>query len=103
MYHLLIKFDGWTAGKDSLPQERIFEYTSEEAKERFKPNGELDVELITMIPALFASETSGSGNQSARDGRINRLESMNRTVRTEYSLYYGISPIPNNHSRRVIE
>ncbi|MEA3467824.1 MAG: hypothetical protein U9R57_06335 [Thermodesulfobacteriota bacterium] len=73
MFHLLVKFNGWEYSRDSLNNQRIFEYTDEVLTTQFKPNGNLDINQISQIPAIFASETGGSGEQIIKFGHIYRI------------------------------
>jgi hypothetical protein len=54
--------------RDSMPRVRIFEHTDDWTGEQFDPGGTLDTERMTTLPALFVSETSGTGDQKARVG-----------------------------------
>ena len=96
MYHLLVKYDGWAQAKDSIAQERVFEFPSDTIIKQFKPEGNLNTDLITITPALFVSETGGKGEQKARIGSVDRAEILTNKVRIEYSLYEGIPPISNS-------
>jgi hypothetical protein len=67
MYHLLVKYDGWAKSRDTMPQERVFEYTNEIIVEQFKPGGTLNTDLITILPAFFVSETNVKGDHIASE------------------------------------
>jgi len=96
MFHLLVKYDGWAPDRDSMPQDRVFEYTHEAIVEQFKPGGTLDVDRVTSLPALFASESKGTGKQAARAGSITLARISTKNVSIEYSFYEAILPIPNS-------
>jgi hypothetical protein len=96
MYHLLVSAVGWAPSRDVLSKDRIFEYTEEKLTDSFMPNGTLDEARVTRIPALFATETGGSGTQSARIGYITKIEAKRRDVSFEYHVDVNIPPIPNS-------
>ena len=57
MYQLLMTgYMGWTGTRGTMNRTRVFEYTADILKERFKPGGvmgTLDVAGVRGIPALF--------------------------------------------------
>ena len=66
MFNLLVKYEPWGDGRDSMPIGRILEYTDDALVERFKPNGRLDIETLITLPCLFAVEIGGSADRVAR-------------------------------------
>jgi hypothetical protein len=94
MYHLLVSFTGWEK-RNSLTQDRVFEYTEASLINMFKPKGILDQSKISQIPAIFASETNGDGVQVARVGFINRVENRAKEVSLDFHLESAIPPISN--------
>lgn len=49
MFHFLVKYDGSAQTRDSLPRDRVFEYTHETIIEQFKPGGILNTDRITSL------------------------------------------------------
>lgn len=96
MFHFIVKFNGWESNRDSLSSQRIFEYTNDNLNEAFKPNGSLDINKISSIPAIFASESGGRGEQVAKIGNIYRLSMNGTEVHIEYSIDQDIHPLPNS-------
>ncbi len=96
MFHLLVKYNGWSPARDSLTRDRVFEYTDEEIAEQFKPGGILNTERITTVPALFLSETSGPGDQNARVGAITRTRIAGKEINIDYTYDLDIPSIPNS-------
>lgn len=96
MFHLLVKYDGWAAARDSMPQDRVFEHTHAAIVEQFKPGDTLDIDRITSVPALFVSESKSKGNQEARAGYITNAKISTKNVNVEYGFYEGLPPIPNS-------
>lgn len=94
MYHLLVK-SGWDEHRDALPPERVFEYTEDSLKERFKVDGIVQSELVTMLPALFVNEKNGQEDQMARIGTISRVQLTSQNLTIEYNWYDSMPPIPN--------
>lgn len=95
MFHLLVKYHGWQPNHDTLDDNRIFEYTDKQIADEFKPNGKMELEKISSIPAIFVSETQGSGEQIARIGQIHNVETNKGEVAIHYSLEPNIPPITN--------
>lgn len=95
MYHLLVKSNGWSQARDSIDGERVFEYTDDGISEEFAPGGTLDLARISVIPALLATETKGSGPQVARVGYVTGARRSGNTVAVEYSYDPEIAPVPN--------
>jgi len=96
MYHLLVSYNGWEPSRDTLSIGRVFEYTHDDLIQQFKPGGNLDISEISSYPALFATETGGSGQQFARVGYVNRIVSNAREVQIEYSIETDIPPLSNS-------
>lgn len=95
MYHLLVSYSGWPQTTSSIGASRVFEYTEEYLSNFYKPGGILDLAQISRIPALFASETNGSGEQLARIGYINHAIVSGRDVNLRYTFDTSIPPITN--------
>jgi hypothetical protein len=68
MFNLLVKFQPWAEGRDTIPAGRVFEYTDSSLVDRSKPGGQLDVAALSSVPALFLQETSGQQDQAGRVG-----------------------------------
>ena len=96
MFHLLVKYDGWAKAQDSIAVDRVFEYTDDAISEQFAPDGALDVNRVTTLPALFASEIMSTGGQEARVGSITRVQVSGNRVNIQYSFDDGILPIANS-------
>ena len=96
MFHLLVKFNGWEYSRDTLKNQRIFEYTDEVLAAQFKPNGSLDINQISQVPAIFASETGGNGEQIVKFGHIDRIIPNGAETRIEYSIDPDIPAMSNS-------
>jgi hypothetical protein len=96
MFNLLVKFQPWGDGRDSIPSGRVFEYTDDSLDARFKPGGQLDLVALAALPTLFVQETSGQQDQVARVGTITRARLNNsRDVVLDYNYDLAIPAIPN--------
>lgn len=95
MFHLLVKFRGWDPNSDSIPLSRVFEYTEADVKKRFAPEEKLDLNALCEIPALFAAETGGTGDQVARVGTITRAFVHGNAISFTYSLDPDVPGISN--------
>jgi len=96
MFHLLVSCSEWPAIGASLPQGRVFEYTSERATSVMKPGGSLDPSIVRAFPALFVHEIGGPGEQYARVGTIVHAHQVGGEVRIEYTIDNSIPVISND-------
>ena len=101
MFHLLVKSNGWSQARDILSRERVFEYTETEIVEQFEHNGSLDSNRITGLPALFVSETSGTGSQLARVGDIIRMRETDSGLSLDYTFDSVLPPIHNSTLKKL--
>jgi len=101
MYNLLISFAGWAPRRDSLSDDRIFEYTDDNLSNLFRPRGIIDQSKISNIPALFATEIGGNGDQFAHVGYINKVEIRANKAYIEYQFEPEIPPIPNELLQQI--
>lgn len=72
----------------------MFEYTSDELKERFKPNARLDIAGLSALPALLMAETS-SGDEIARVATIVRVSDRGSDYELSYTYDPAVPPISN--------
>lgn len=101
MFHLLVSYSGWPQSTSSIGSSRVFEYTDENLSQFYKPTGNLDIAQISRIPALFASESGGSGEQVARVGYINHIGTSGRDVNLRYTFDSSIPPITNEQLEQL--
>lgn len=86
MFNLIVSGGLENDRRGTIMASRVLEYTEDEVRELFKPNGTLDVPRLLSIPTIFMEE--GSGNQVVRFGWLARVERRG----TEYQLSYTIDP-----------
>jgi hypothetical protein len=96
VFNLLVKFSPWGAGRDTISDGRVFEYTDASLVERFKPKGQLDLLALATLPTLFVQETSGEPAQTARVGTIIRARTNGHIITLDYTYDVAIAPIPNS-------
>lgn len=101
MFHLLVSYNGWKQGRDTISSSRVFESTDQALVKRFKPDGELDSTLIARIPALFVSEINGPGDQHAHIGTIFSAGVIGHDVVLEYAWDPAIDSIPNTDLQHI--
>lgn len=100
MFNLIVKSTAWAENQDQILKSRIFEYTEDNLRHSFAPNGELDLVSLMALPTVFVEESHGDGReQTVRVGRIiNGLSvSNNRELRLEYVFDNMIPSFSNNH------
>jgi hypothetical protein len=96
MFHLIVKGAGWTPDRDTIDRSRVFEYTDETITKAYEDReGNLRLEAVTELPALFMSETGGLGEEIARVGTINRVRAAGKNYQIDYTIDRDIVGIEN--------
>ena len=95
MFNLLVKYEPWGDGRDTIPYGRALQYTEEPLVDRFSPGGQLDLDALVALPTLFVQEIVGQADQIARVGTIIRARISGRDILLDYSYDLGIPAIPN--------
>lgn len=98
MFNLIIAGGGWQQHADTFDGTRVFEYTSDELVERFRPNGILDVNAVRGLPTVFMEE--GTGDELAYVGRITDIRRQGGNFALNYAYDPQVPPIPNS---RILE
>ena len=97
MYSLIVTSREWDGSQGTPDSSRVLEYTSQHLRDRFKPNGILDLQALKELPAIFATETNWEGTQPpARVGTITRATQAGGQVQIEYVFDPDIAPITNS-------
>ena len=94
MFNLLVKYESWGDGRDSMPLGRMFEYTDDSVIAKVKPDGKTDYDALMRLPCLFVEESSGSDTQVARVGTIIRIRPAARDVTIDFTYDAGIPAMP---------
>lgn len=95
MFNMIVKYNVWADGRDTISASRVFEHTDDHLVARFKPNGQLDFASLIEPPTLFVQESSGQGNEVARVGTITRARLSGSNVTLDYAYDLGAPGIPN--------
>jgi hypothetical protein len=95
VFNFLVNYSGWAENRDTMSAHRTFEYTSDELKARFAPEGKIDFERLLRLPTVFAQETAAANNPAARVGTIFRATQRGSEISIEYAYDPTIPPIPN--------
>jgi hypothetical protein len=96
MFNLIVKYQPWAEGRDSIPLGRALEYTEDGLREKFQPGGTLDLEALRILPTLFVQETSREEIQLARAGSISRARIDGKNIILDYVFDTGVSAVPNS-------
>ncbi len=95
MFNLIMRgVTNWDAGRETMPLDRIFEFTDTHLIEHFKPNNTLLVEQLTQLPCLLMQE--GRGNEVAYVGHIARPRISGKEIVFEYTLDTEVPPLTNS-------
>lgn len=95
MFNMIVNYNAWADGRDTISAGRVFEHTEDHLVAQFKPNGHLDFSSLVALPTLFIQESSGQGNEVARVGTITRARLSGSNVTLDYVYDLGIPGIPN--------
>ena len=96
MYNLLVRGAGWSESRDTMPIERMLEHTSDGLRERFRNNGNLNLNALISLPCIFMEENWHDGReQVARVGTIIRATEIGSNVSIEYVFDPGIPSFTN--------
>ena len=101
MYHLLVSYDGWSKSNGSIDLSRAFEYTEDRLRQFFRSNGAFNIAQISQFPALFASESGGSGEQLARVGYINHITTTGREINLRYLIDLSVPALSNEKLKQL--
>jgi hypothetical protein len=95
MFNLIMRgATNWDTGRETMPLDRIFEYTEPHLSSLFKPNNNLLLDQINKLPCLFMQE--GTRDELAYVGQINRSRIVGKEVSFEYTLDAEIPPLKNS-------
>jgi hypothetical protein len=96
MFNMIVKYSAWADGRDTIPADRVFEYTEDSITARFKPVGQLDFPSLIALPALFVQESAGQDTEIARVGTITRARLSGKNMTLDYAYDLGIPGVPNS-------
>ncbi len=95
MFNLIMRgVTSWDTGRETMPLDRIFEYTDAHISSFYRPNNNLLIDHLTKLPCLFMQE--GIRDELAYVGQINRARIVGREVSFEYTLDTEVPPLKNS-------
>ena len=103
MFNLLVKSGGWNDRRDTMPSDRVFEFTPEQLEDQFRLGNQLDVDAVKEIPALFMAESAGDSDQIARVGKITMARVQGRDILIEYEIDSHAPTITNEFIESISE
>lgn len=96
MFSLIVNLNEWDdSGMSDMPASRFLEHTEEHLKQGFYEVGELQAEKLLSLPSLFVQETSDSGGQYARVGKVTHFRIQGYRIKIRYECDTSVPPIPN--------
>jgi hypothetical protein len=95
MFNLIMRsVSSWDIGRETMPLDRVLEYTEESISNYFKQGGILSLDQLIKLPCLFMQE--GTQNELAYVGQINRARIAGKEVSFECTLDKEVPPLPNS-------
>lgn len=95
MYNLIMRgVTNWDTGRETMPLERVFEYTEPHLIAHFKQNNNILLDQLIRLPCLFMQE--GYHDELAYVGQINRARVVGKEVSFEYTLDTEVPPLKNS-------
>ena len=95
MFHLLVSYDGWEDGGDTIPTGRIYIKPGKQPDDAVLTDGKLDVAKVNRLPAVLMAEIGGNGSQTARIAYINQIMHNGRDTSVQYALDTSVPGIDN--------
>ncbi|MNS35465.1 hypothetical protein D3C72_676230 [compost metagenome] len=93
MFNLIMLSVDWKTGMQTIPVERMLEYTNAEIANQFKQDGGILLDRLVNLPCLFMQE--GIHDEEAYVGQVNRAWLVGREIAFEYSLDFEVPPLHN--------
>ena len=99
--HLLIGYDGWKKGKNSLDFSRVCEYTTAEVRQQFlHPDLSLDASEVRRFPAVATSEIANDEVSIVQIGSIVNVHKTGKNVVFDFQPNPGFPTITNFDLRK---
>lgn len=84
----------WNSGSETMPIERLFEYTESRIVDNYESNNVPRIDQLIKLPCLFMNE--GFNDELAYVGQINRARVVGRSIVFEFTLDSDVPPIKNS-------
>ena len=94
MFNLIMRSEDWSTGRETMPIDRLFEYTNDAIARQFQQDQGVDLDRLATLPCLFMPE--GTGEEICRVGQINRVRVSGNEVSFEYTLDVEVPPLRNS-------
>ena len=95
MFQLLVSYNGWEEGGDTILTSRIYIKPGVNPDQMVMTDGKLDLSKVSRVPAVLMAEIEGPGPQIARLAYINQLALGPRETAIQYSFDTTVPGINN--------
>jgi len=93
MFNLIVRSVDWSNDSETMPEDRVFEYTTQYLQDMFSDGADINLEDLIRLPCLFMNE--GIEDQLAYVGQINRARIVGNEIVFEYNLHRDVPPLTN--------
>ena len=90
----MISVDNWSTGRETIPIDRIFEYTDEHIADLFRQDGNLHLNKLRGLPCLFMQE--GRAAETAYVGQVTRARIVGKDIAFVYTLDAEVPSLKNS-------
>lgn len=93
VFNIIMRSVPWNTGHETMPEDRLFEYTDDPVIEQFRVNGIPAFDRLQRLPCLFMPE--GIHDEACFVGWVTRVRIVNREIIFEYTIDQEIPPLQN--------
>ena len=94
MFNLIMRSSDWNTGRETIPIDRVLEYTHEHIRDQFKQDDNLLLDRLIQLPCLFMQE--GVSDEIAYVGQVHRPRISGREIAFEYLLDNEVPTLENS-------
>jgi hypothetical protein len=94
MFNLIMLSVDWGTGRETIPINRLFEYTDQHIADLFRQGDTLLLDQLSRLPCLFMQE--GRANETAFVGQIIRARITGQEIAFEYALDNEVPSLQNS-------
>jgi nucleoside 2-deoxyribosyltransferase len=94
MFNLLMRSTDWNNNRESMPLDRMFEYTAAQIRDQYQQGNAPNLDALTRLPCLFMEE--GDGDQIAYVGHVYRARIGGAEIAIEYAIDHEVPPLRNS-------
>lgn len=102
VFNLIMRgVSNWDTGRESMPLDRILEYTESHLRDHFRHDNSLQLDRLVRLPCLFMQE--GIQDEVAYVGQISRARVTGKEISFEYAIDKEVPPLKNSiiHTNRL--